>query len=501
MTTPELTAFKLPRIRYWRELSIIALMVMELAWVVPWYRSLTPATYAVSLWRAFFVLAGIILLANISTRAMNFLDIKISIRRFVVIGLILLSVFIGLRLLLYDTEPFLISEMVNRPLRAFSEAGRVIPDEFLVIIIVLVIFWRGLSLASKFIDPVSVRRNFYLGLIMFVSFIFINTIVTGETPGVMLYVFFVSALIALGSARIFTITQLRGGARNPFDLRWFLGIITTALLIVGIAGLVAWLFGERTSLLSGIGTFLMGAFGILMLLLISPLIFLMERLSPAMPGVSAAFDNVIAALEDLSNTFRGIANNLFGMFDVPSLAERMQQLKPFMLWGFVAAVAVIIVFSISRWLFNERAGRRDDLESVIEPGDIPRMLRQVFQERLDDLLNAFRSRSGILNGRRWLAAAKIRRIYAQLMELSARLDEPRPPSHTPIEHLPVLEGLFPQGKEDVEIITEAYLKVRYGELPESIEEVNTVEAAWQHLKMLGKEKYSQLSKEKKKNKV
>jgi hypothetical protein len=248
MTTQELTTFNFPRIRYWRELSIIALMVMELSWVVPWYRSLTPVTYAVSIWRVFFVLGGIILLSNLSTRAMNYLDLKISIRRGVIIALIILSVFLGMKLLLYEAEPLQIGELFRRPFQAFSDVRGLIPDEFLVTVVVLVIFWRGLSLASKYIDPVSVRRNFYLGLAMFVVFIFINTIITGETPGAMLYLFFVSALIAMGSARIFTITQLRGGARNPFDMRWFLGIFITSLVIVSLAGLAAWLFGERTSL-------------------------------------------------------------------------------------------------------------------------------------------------------------------------------------------------------------------------------------------------------------
>jgi hypothetical protein len=474
-------------------------MVMELSWVVPWYRSLTPVTYAVSIWRVFFVLGGIILLSNLSTRAMNYLDLKISIRRGVIIALIILSVFLGLKLLLYEAEPLQIGELFRRPFQAFSDVRGLIPDEFLVTVVVLVIFWRGLSLASKYIDPVSVRRNFYLGLAMFVVFIFINTIITGETPGAMLYLFFVSALIAMGSARIFIITQLRGGARNPFDLRWFLGIFITSLVIVSLAGLAAWLFGERTSFISGISSLILGIFGILMLVVISPIIFIAHRLSQSMPGVSGTFDNIIAALEDLRNTFSGIANSLLEVFGIPSLANWVQLLKPFLLWGLVIILSVAIIYSISRWLFNERTSYKDVLESVIEPGELARMFRKSVQERLDSLVQSFRGRSGLLKGRRWLAAAKIRRIYTQLMDLSAKLGEPRPPAHTPLEFLPVLERLFPEGKNEVTVITQAYLKVRYGELPESVQEVNVVESAWKQVEMLGKEKYNQMSKEQKKS--
>lgn len=495
MKVEELQTYELPRIRYWRELSIICIMIMELSWVVPWYRSLTPETYSISMWRVFFVLGAIYLLSNLLTRIMNFLDIKLSIRRVVVVVLIILSIYAGLKLLLYETEPLSFSALFNRPFRAFSDIRGLIPDEFVVAVAVLGIFWRGLTLAAKYIDPISVRRNFYIGLFVYVAFIFINTLVTGETPGVLLYLFFVSSLVALGSARIFTITQLRGGARNPFDLRWFSGIFITSLVIVGLAGSAAWLFGERTSIITGISSFIFGIFGALMLILISPIIFLLDSLSSTIPGISNAFENFRFALEGLQETFSGLANNLFNLFGIPSLGNWVQLLKPILLWSVVGILLIVVVFSISRWLFKERTSWRDELESVIEPGQLAQLLRKAMIERLDKLVESFRSRSSLVDGRRWLAAAKVRRIYARLMDLSAKLGEPRPPAHTPLEFVPVLEGLFPGGEEEIHIITNAYLKVRYGELPESIQEVEAVESAWQRVEALGKEIHNPKSKE------
>jgi hypothetical protein len=501
MTTQKLTTFKIPQIRYWRELSIIAMMCMEISWIVPWYRSLTPATYAVSLARVFLVLMGILLLANISMRVMNFLDLKISIRRGVIFILLVISVFVGLKLLLYQSDPIQVGELLDRPFKAFGDVRGIIPDEFLIIVFVLVVFWRGLSLASKYIDPISVRHNFYLGLAMFTAFIFINTLVTGETPGFMLYLFFVSALIALASARIFTITQLRGGATNPFDLPWFLGIFVTTLVTVGLAGLVAWLFSGQTSIVGAIGSLILGIFSVLMLALISPLIFLAERFLTMSPNVSGAFQNVIDVLDDLRNTFGAMANNLFNLFNIPSLLNWMQLLKPVLLWGFVIAISIAIMYSISRWLFKERYSDRDNLESIIEPGDLMRLLRQAVQNQLAKLGQILRDRSRLRSGQRWLAAAKIRRIYARLMDLCSKLDNPRPPAHTPLEFLPALEGLFPEGKEEVRTITHAYLRVRYGELPESNQEVTMVESAWERVKTMGKEGLRQISKAQRKTRA
>ncbi|MGW8224737.1 MAG: DUF4129 domain-containing protein [Anaerolineales bacterium] len=497
MTVEEFASLRMPQLRYWRELAIFALMVMELSWIVPWYRSLTPETYAASIWKVFFVLLGILLLAHSSTRLMNYLNIKIRIRRIVTLVLLALTIFLGLKLLLYETEPLSFDALFTRPFRAFSDVRGLIPDEFLVIVVVMVVYWRGLVLASKYIDPMSVRGNFYLGLVMFVAYIFINTLVTGETPGAMLYTFFVSALIAMGAARIFTITQLRGGARNPFDLRWFMGILLTTLGIVGLAGFMAWLISDRTSILGGIGGLVLGIFGGIMLVLISPLIFIMERLANSMPQASGAVQSVISALEDLRNTFGTIANNLFNLFNIPSLMNWMQLLKPVLLWVFVIAIALAILFSISRWLSNERRSELDEREGLIEPGDILGLLRRALQERLENLGGSLRGRSRLKTSQRWLAAAKIRRIYASMMDLASQLGEPRPLASTPLEFQPVMEHLLPEGQEDVGVITAAYLRVRYGEIPETEGEIKQVETAWDHLRSLGREKKNESAKSKK----
>jgi len=500
MTTQEFASLRIPKIRYWRELAIFSLMVMELSWVVPWYRSLTPETYAVTIWRVFFVLLGFLLLAHLSTRLMNFLDLKINIRRAVTLVLIVLSIFMGLKLLLYETEPLQFGALFNRPFQAFSDVRGLIPDEFVVIVVVLVVYWRGLSLASKYIDPMSVRQDFYIGLGMFVAYILLNTLVTGETPGPMLYSFFVSALIAMGAVRIFTITQLRGGARNPFDLRWFMGILVTTLVIVGLAGLIAWLASERTSIIGGIGGLAMGIFGVIMLVLISPLIFIIERLAASMPQASGAFQSIINVMEDLRNTLGEVANNFFILFNIPSLLKWMQKVKPVLLWGFVIAISLAIIFSISRWLINERRSELDEREGLIERGDVLGLLRRAFQDRLERLGQSLRGRTRLRTGQRWLAAAKIRRIYAHMMDLAKQLGVPRPPASTPLEFQPVLEDMLPDGQADVQLITAAYLRVRYGEIPETKEEINEVESAWENVRVLGKEKQSQISKSKRKSK-
>ena len=49
------------------------------------------------------------------------------------------------------------------------------------------------------------------------------------------------------------------------------------------------------------------------------------------------------------------------------------------------------------------------------------------------------------------------------------------------EFLPELGELFTTQTEDLRVITEAYVRVRYGEFPESRAEIEAVESAWQRL--------------------
>ena len=73
------------------------------------------------------------------------------------------------------------------------------------------------------------------------------------------------------------------------------------------------------------------------------------------------------------------------------------------------------------------------------------------------------------------------------MDLASRPDHPRLPSATPLEFLPQLQDLFPGQEKLLDVITQAYLKVRYGELPETYEEVQNVLTGWEQIKTHGKQ--------------
>jgi hypothetical protein len=108
-------------------------------------------------------------------------------------------------------------------------------------------------------------------------------------------------------------------------------------------------------------------------------------------------------------------------------------------------------------------------------------MRKAFQDALDGLGARLRP------VRRAIIAARIRRIYIQLIELCEALGLPRLPQQTPQEFLPVMGELFTAQIDDLGLLTLAYERVRYGELPEKQAETDAIEQAWQRIQEEGRQ--------------
>jgi small basic protein len=99
-----------------------------------------------------------------------------------------------------------------------------------------------------------------IGIVMYVVFVFINTMVTGETPGDFFYLFLFFSLLAMSSARMAVLGTLRGGKQNVFDWRWFLGVLFAASVVVGLSAFMGGVLGEQ---FAWVGYIFLGIFGLL----------------------------------------------------------------------------------------------------------------------------------------------------------------------------------------------------------------------------------------------
>jgi hypothetical protein len=361
-----------------------------------------------------------------------------------------------------------------------------IPDEFLIVLAVLLIGWRGIVLAQMFISPQTVVSQFQMGIMMFLLFIIFNTLITGETFGWFPYLYLFSGLIAMGAARIAVLGSLRGGPQTLFDRRWALGMILAALFVVSLASLVAHL-AIRTSLFQFAIGVVLTIFALLTIAVASPFIFLLPYLLEHLKSSSDTAQTLISALETVRSLLIGTVNHLTDLLDKSGVFTLASRLKPLLLWSILFFICILVISSLSRWLWRERTGKKDELQSLLDYTELAQNLRDLMQNQLKRFEKGWARLANLRYPSRLLATVRIRRIYAQLMELSKQLGTPRQAAQTPLEYLPSLYALFPDQKDELHSITQAYLQVRYGEIAETSLEVEKVEAAWQQVKWQGQQ--------------
>jgi hypothetical protein len=492
-TNPQiLHSSPIPELKLWRELAILAQIVMELCWIVPWYRSLTIGTNLAEPWRVFIVFGVVLILISILARILNYLSLIASIQRFVLFFVIGILTLLSLRYLLYFSRQITLGELIQLPVQAFADLLVIVPDEFVIILFMIFLSFRAISIASQKVSPGDMLHRFQFGIAMMIIFVFVNTLVTGEIPGDFLYLLIFAGLLSISSARMYVVGRLRGGRDITFDRKWFWGITGSALTVVGISYLASLVtgapaFGWVLRIFSFLISILIG----LLLLIFVPIFILLFRLVQWImqeTQLQNTFPELLESLDSVINNLSTFASQILNFLDpyLPDLALS----KPIILWLIVAIVLIAGLLWVGlRWLIaNYDQLVDDDLESVLEKRGLWKniklsMLRQLrsLGERLDQAI------SGLRKNRRY-NAIKIRRIYQQLLELADDLGAHRLEATTPQEFLPVLQAVFPDHIIYVHRITEAYNQVRYGEVPEIQVDISQLEEDWRILHQAGIQK-------------
>ncbi len=447
-------------LKWWLQLAVFLLVIVELCWVLPWFRMVMQITVAAPLWEAGLVLGGIMLCAYGLGYAMEALRLM---KNFQLAGY---GALLAGGLLLAE------SLLLQKP--AFSAVNgltRLDPGAVLVLFFVIWMWWRGLSLSQDVLRPITAWRRFELGLLFFMAYLFIASQVSFYRPGFGVFVLFLfSGLLAVVFARISYVGIHKGITKNPFDLRWLssvTGILGATVTLAALVGSV--LTGQyrlfldflaaAVTFLIQITVFILGIPGLLISLLITPLIPWLKRHFPL------ANTQTNQDLSNIIDFFKNIGDR--------QPAPMSVSLQNLLFWVLVVLLVVILIVRIRRRLAQGRYARLFEPEHLLKQGQARELIRGALRDAWDHWAARLRPVS------RHLAAARIRRIYAQLMDLCAELKYPRPDSTTPLEFLPELGELFTDQTDALRLLTEAYVRVRYGELPESHAEIQAVEAAWQ----------------------
>jgi hypothetical protein len=287
----------------------------------------------------------------------------------------------------------------------------------------------------------------------------------------------------MGSVRLSSLSFLRGGIGIPFKREWIIGLTFLAISLLAIAGGLGLLAAGPMSvwvggLLSIVGSFVFRLFKTIL----TPIIYVFSIALGWILGLidrlpDEVFDPAaVDALEEGMSSLPEIQAVVFG----PQVASFLSTL--------ITVVGVVILIWIV--LYTVRKFKSESLARIPEEGEriplsgsISDYLRTLLQGRAKRAIEGI---SRLNPAERFIAAARIRRIYASLLKLSARLGEPRSPSDTPLEFMETLEKIFLDSQEELATITHAYLRVRYGELPEKRGQIEEVESAWELVRKRGR---------------
>jgi hypothetical protein len=461
----------------WPALAAVALMVMEGMVILLWYQGLF-GQLPVSFGFLFTVLMAVQLLSYLITRGMEALHWHMAARRIIFLLWLVTAVFASLKLIIYPHSTMTLMELVSLPVRYI-----LLPDiegrGFYHLLIVILLVGRGVSLAATPPGLRSIQVSFQLWLMLLLIYGIAFAPLHPVEASIGLYTFLFFGLISMSAARISGLSEMRGAKIPRFGGGWLISMLVAGLAVVGAAVAAGWLASSQVVAI--IIRVIITVFTLLAALIVwifTPLIAFLARL---LPGI----------IESIRGLARSLGNLRLPQFfeDITiQLGQVIEKAIPLVLAGrIVLLVAVVALITLSI-LLGLRMRKRQALEAeedanMAEAASGSSTWSKWLQQLFPDGLN-LRLRSPA----KMLAAARIRRIYRQLMKLSQKMGAERPPSSTPIEFLPRLESLLPEQQASLERITAAYVKVRYGEYPETMQEVDAVEAAWESVRRQGNKK-------------
>lgn len=473
------------QVRPWRELSAFALVVMELSWIVAWYLQLISDPERLAPQNVYLLLGLLMLVVYWLTRFMLAMQLRQDVRR-LILGVLLLAGYLSLlRFLVYSQDSITPVQILANIQSAFADPRRPIPVEFTLFLLAAYVWYRGAALARRWIGIFLVRRTFQYGVLLLLLLGMVSAFMPSAPVFPIALIFLTAGFVAMGTARASTLKILRGATRFGFDRVWLLSIFLAAVAAVQSAAAVGVLAAAQLpTLLRFVIVFLLRVLLVIGAVLASPILLILalifpwleERLASA-PIIAAIEDEIQGLFEFIVNVFVTLSELLREFYlNLPDLSGA----KPYVLW-----TGILIILGVSLWILGSYTlpRLREEGTAVREDKSTQGDTARTWFRNL--LRGGWNRLSGRLSPDRrtgYFGALRIRRIYAQLTRLCERLEVPRASTVTPLEYLQELEQLFPEERPQVRTITHAYNRVRYGELPETPEEVRAVERAWREVR-------------------
>lgn len=471
----------------WRHaLLFLSLVTMEALWLGPWihYMLASPILdnpIPMPLYSMMIIILGNMLVGLVVRRSLVYYRVAFK-RHQLPIVLILISAVLAT----VAIAPALLTDAGDISFdygAAFSTAqesvSALLPLGFIITPITIIAYSRGTMIGRYAPAPIAVGVTSRFAILMF----FMVSILTVQADlqadmSVMLPFFFAAILLANALARSTSLRVSDAVRRVRFGRQWAMTLLGATIITVLVGMITASLFGglnrEQVQQILAIPVIILGAIG---LVVAAPFLFVIGIIAE-----SINFENIAPPEETVeTGTRESVASRDNPQIDISDEINAITSSATTVI--LVSTVVIIIVVIVLFWLSYILAGEEEKLvedgESISERENIGTSLLGNFRKLFSRLGNLPQGLGGNLFG-----VLTIRWAYARMERMGRKRGFPRPKAQTPYEYRTALKSAFPGGENYISTITNAYVAIRYGELPENERELEAVRKALDALKTL-----------------
>ena len=465
----------------WRKETLYATLVAaEMCWLTPWALVITQQAAVATSYGPALTLGFLVLGVVYFSRIMDRLQFDLLYQRAMLIFAVVITTFLIMRSFLYSGYGLFDFGWLGKAGGALLNFYS-LPPEAGVVVVVFFLWWRGLSIGQRSLTFLGVAFSFRLGVLLLIFSTPLLFMLNYDST-VLIPPFFFFSLMAVALARVEEVNQAKGGVGAPFNFTWLTILLGSIVVVLATAWLISQMysvegFAQVLRWLEPVFDPLLRVVGYILVLLIRLLEPLLRWFFEIFQG---AFENVAQSIEGLES---------LGPLPMPDLSTTEPAQPPRLLMDVsryvclsLLGVGALMVLALTLRRRLDRRRRGDEIRESLWSSAA---FADGVLGSLRDGWDRFRDMAGLVGqfgpGMRLYAAVSIRKIYANMARLAEKQGFPRQPAQTPYEYLPALGLAFPDCQAEATAITEAYVKVHYGEAPESIRELQRIREHWQQI--------------------
>ncbi len=467
-----------------REMLYLSWAVMDTAVLVPlafglmsWARYWPSVTF-------FLWLLLVQLLALNLTRLLSAVRLPVRKQRLWMVAGMLLTFLFTMRLMLYPIGGLFNFDWLAAFYGNIAEADNLLwLRDIIVFVLTLIVWWRGLRLATRQFHLSRAGSRLRIGVLLFVpsSIWYVNGRAQ-ETIIPFILLFFLMGLTAVALVRAEEVSSAHSDSAASLRPRWLLLIFGAAWGTVTAVGIIAAVISGQIALLisdwlSPVWTavyLLWATVKETMLYLITPFLLLTGLFVELMVNLlNGLFTNM--GMDDLqmpvippAEATEAAAEATAELLTVTTTSSNSKVTTILLMVAGILFVALLLgkMFREATLIARENSEGKRPLAGETLP-------HMSLTERL-------LSRLGLLKN--WKTAVSIRRLYQQMEKAASQAGYPRAAAETPYEYQTTLAQAWPEQTAETSQITTAYVNVRYGEFPENNAEIDALKQAWKRLK-------------------